>query len=466
MGINFSGIASGIDGNAIIESTIEAKKISQIPLQNKIAINDNESVAIDKLKEKLLTLTDILKRFSTINGTAVSKNIVSSDETKISGAVSGSASTGTISLRVDKLARAGRVTFDSQFPALDSLVAPSLVGTGTFSITLGSGPDAVTKDVTIDSTTTISGLARSISDAFPDKVSSTLVNVGTVSSPQYKLMVSSTNTGAEKGFLDIQASSEIIAEAVFNSSQITQAEDAEVFIEGVGAVTRPTNLISDILPGISFNIKETSAQMVSLRISADSDKTEGRLNDVVTAFNEILSFVATQSKITQSTGDKGSKNIYGDLARTRVDDQLITNIRGALRSVRGGENDVVKILGDIGIETTKEGVIAFKPDVFKKALSENVGQVETMLKQLADKFTSVTGIVNSYTTFDGLFAQGKKANQTENDSVARRLADMDANLERQTEYLRKLFSRLETTVGKLNSNASALTSLLPQQQRK
>ncbi len=461
-GINFSGIASGIDGNAIIESTIEAKKISQVPLQNKIAINENESSALDKLKEKLLTLTDVLKGFSTVNGTAVSKNIISSDESKVSGAVGGSASTGSLSLRVDQLARSGRVTFNSEFSSQDALVAPSLVEDGSFTITLGTGSEAITKDIAIDSTTTISGLARSISEAFPDKVTSNLVNIGTSESPLYKLMVSSTNTGVEKGTLDIQVSPNVLAEGVFDSSQVTQAQNAEVFIEGVGTVSRPSNLLNDILPGVSLNIKETSAQMISLRISADSDKTEGRLNDVVTAFNEILAFVAEQSKISQTQGEKGSTNTYGDLARTRVDDQLINTIRSSLRSIRGGEDDSISVLSDIGIETTKEGVLTFNADTFKKALSENVGQVQSMLSKLSDKFTSVTGVINSYTSFDGLFAQAKKSNQTENDSVADRLARMDANIERQTEYLRMLFSRLETTIGKLNANASALTSLLPQ----
>lgn len=461
-GINFSGIASGIDGNAIIESTIESRKISQIPLKNKISNNDVENTALDKLKEKLASLVDVLKGFSTIQGTAVSKNISSSDETKISGAVSGAATTGTVALKVNQLARSGRVSFDTTYPATDSLIAPSMASAGSVSVTLGSGTDAVTKVIAVDSTTTLSKLAQDISEAFPDKVSSSLVNVGTSSNPQYKLLVNSSDTGLEKGSLDIQVSSEITNEGVFTSQQIIQAQDAEVEVEGVGLIARPTNVINDILPGVSLEIKDVTSQPITLRISADSDKTEKRLTDVVTAFNEILAFVKTNSAITQTQGDSGTANTYGDLARTRVDDQLVNSIRNGLRSIKGGEGDTVKILADIGLETQKDGSIKLNTETFKKALSENSGQVQSMLSDLSDKFTSVTGIANSYSAFDGLLAQAKKSNQTETDNIAKRLADMDANLERQTEYLKKLFAKLEETVGKMNSNATALTSLSQQ----
>lgn len=461
-GINFSGIASGIDGNAIIESTIESRKISQIPLKNKISNNDVENTALDKLKEKLASLVDVLKGFSTIQGTAVSKNISSSDETKISGAVSGAATTGTVALKVNQLARSGRVSFDTTYPATDSLIAPSMASAGSVSVTLGSGTNAVTKVIAVDSTTTLSKLAQDISEAFPDKVSSSLVNVGTSSNPQYKLLVNSSDTGLEKGSLDIQVSSEITNEGVLTSQQIIQAQDAEVEVEGVGLISRPTNVINDILPGVSLEIKDVTSQPITLRISADSDKTEKRLTDVVTAFNEVLSFVKTNSAITQTQGDSGTANTYGDLARTRVDDQLVNSIRNGLRSIKGGEGDAVKILADIGLETQKDGSIKLNTETFKKALAENSGQVQSMLSDLSDKFTSVTGIANSYSAFDGLLAQAKKSNQTETDNIAKRLADMDANLERQTEYLKKLFAKLEETVGKMNSNATALSSLSQQ----
>lgn len=460
--INFSGIASGIDGNSIIESTIESKKIQQIPLQNKITNNEVETAAIDKLKEKLASLMDVLKGFSTIQGTAVSKNIVSSDESKISGAVSGSASTGTVSLKVNQLARSARVAFDATFSSIDSPIAPTLVGSGDISITLGTGDSAETKTISIDSTTTLSELAQKVSEQFPDKVSASLINVGSGASPQYKLMINSSNTGVEKGSLDIQVAPELTSQGILDSKQVIQARDCEVFVDGVGTISRPVNLINDILPGVSLDIKEASAQTITMRISADSDKTEKRLNDVVTAFNEILSFVKTQSQITPSKDGKGGANTYGDLAKTRVDDQLVVNIRNGLRSIKGGEGDGAKILADIGLKTEKDGTLSFDNKKFKEALAGDVTQVQSMLSDLSDKFTSVTGIVSAYTSFDGLLEQAKKSNQTENDSIQRRLADMDANLEKQREYLKILFSKLESTVGKLNSNSTALSSLSSQ----
>ena len=55
--VSFSGMASGIDTDALIEATLDAKRSQRIkPLEDKISEAEDESSAINTLKEKLLSL--------------------------------------------------------------------------------------------------------------------------------------------------------------------------------------------------------------------------------------------------------------------------------------------------------------------------------------------------------------------------------------------------------------------------
>ena len=51
--ISFSGLASGIDADAIIKSTTETKKLQLIPLQNTVAFNDQESEGLEEFLDAL-----------------------------------------------------------------------------------------------------------------------------------------------------------------------------------------------------------------------------------------------------------------------------------------------------------------------------------------------------------------------------------------------------------------------------
>lgn len=461
--VSFSGLASGIDGDAIIQATIDARRLTKVPLENRIAQNNAEASSLDKLREMVRTLESKLRQFATFSGGAISKSISSSNDNVISAAVSGLAVPGTISMTVQQMATSGRLTFDQGYPSSDSLIASSLAESATMNIKLGSGDSEETFQFEINSETTLSSLALSISEKMQGKASASLVNTGTQESPNFRLMISALDTGIERSSIAIELDSNLENEGILNSYQLLQAQDAIVNIQGIGVIQRGRNTINDLIPGVSFEIKEASSIPISLRVSNDSDKTAGRVKEFVEAYNEIIRFVRDENKITRVEDERGTRNEYGSLARTRVDTQLVNSLRGAISGTSLEQIGGVRMFADLGITTDRNsGELLFDEKVFEKAMNTNSGEVSTLLQKFGDTVASSDGIINSFVTFNGLFDQVRNSKRNMNDSITQRLEQIESGIERQREFLKKMFARLEETIGKLNSNAGAITGMISQ----
>lgn len=458
--VSFSGIASGIDGDAIIQATIDGRRLSKVPLENKVANNNAEVASLDKLKELVLNLEKKLREFASFSGGALSKTVVSSNENAVTAAVSANAVPGTLTFSVQQLASSARVTFDHTYSSIDELVAPGMTEKGTLSISLGSGASRETVEIEVDETTTVSSLALKVSEVMPGKVSASMVNVGTEDAPQYRLMLTTLETGLEKANLEISLDANLQSSGLLSGYQLSQAKDAIVHVDGIGTIQRGRNTINDIIPGVSLELKEETTAPVSIKISSDSSKTATRVSEFVEAYNEIVKFINQENKIQRVENGEQATNEYGSLSRTRVDNQLLNSLRGAISGTNLDQEGGVRIFADLGITTdNKTGELLFDKDVFEKAMAKNPNDVSNLLQSFGDKVASTGGIINNFTTYNGLFDQVKNSKKTLNDSITKRLEQIERSIEQQRDFLKKMFSRLEETIGQLNSNATALSGI-------
>ena len=80
--INFTGLASGIDSEALIKAISDvARKVKIAPLEKKIEKYDDENTKLEELKDLLTAIKDLTDEYRTVNGGALSKLANSSDET-------------------------------------------------------------------------------------------------------------------------------------------------------------------------------------------------------------------------------------------------------------------------------------------------------------------------------------------------------------------------------------------------
>ncbi len=460
-GISFSGIASGIDGDAIIKALIEGRRLASAPIEAKVKDNETENTALEEFNTKLLTLNDTLKDFLTLSGGSVSKTAQSSDENVLTATAGSGAVATTTSLTVQQIARTATASFSDIFTDLSAPIAPGLSADGSVDITVGTGAAAETVTVPVTATTTVNDFVAALNTASTgDKYRASVVNVGTTAAPQYKIIVSTTRTGAENGTLHIAPSAELSGLGVLQVGNIQQAEDAIINIDAIGTVSRSTNQISDLIPGVTLNLKAKSAGPIVVSVGTDGDKTAKRLGDMISAFNEVVQYANDNSKIERIQDEDGVSNKFGTLAKTTVDNRAVESLKSALRlSNSDVEGSSVRIFADLGVKTNQDGTLSLDQAKFSEAVAKDPVAVSNVLQKFADRVGATGGVISEYTKFQGTIDTAVKSNTSENDTMSDRLARLEANLEKQSENLKLTFSKLEERISQLNSNASALTSL-------
>ncbi len=463
--VTFSGIASGIDGEAIIKAITDARRVSLIPFQNKIAFNQEETTALEEVNKKLLALQDAVDEFRTFRGAAVKKSATSSNEDILEAVAGQQAIASNFDITVHSLAQAGLWTFDDRFADKNQPIAPNLAAPSQITILVGTGADQSTITVDVTNETTLSGIVDQINTNGSGKALATLVNVNTPQAPEYALMINSQEMGVSKGTLAVTVGQEIKDQGLFNSYTEQAAADSHINVVGLGDIIRSTNTIADLIQGLTLKLKTADPTTpVRVSVAPDTAKTKEKLQAVITAFNDLVRYSNENSLVEVKSKDNGeSENVYGSLAKTRVDNMAITSIRSALHTSSATTNSIYRIFADLGVDTDwRDGTIEFKEDEFDAAMAADPVAVDEMLNGFADKVgRGGSGVLAEFTKIgEGIVALATNANTNENKSLNEKIERVERIIASEEGRLKKMFAALERRIGQLNVQGNALTSVL------
>ncbi len=462
--ISFSGLASGINSDEIIKAILDTRRIPILSLENKLTFNRGESDALEELNTKLLALRDSLEGFLTRSGGAIGRLATSTNNDAIGAVASNSALATSTTINVTSIAKSATFSFNDRFSATNTPIAPGLSAPTQFTVTVGTGTDAKSYSVDVTNETTLADLTTALNEAADDDIVASIVNVSGTSTPEYALLINGRDTGEAKGTLAVNPGVELQGLGLFGSYSEVQASDAIFTVTGLGEVRRSSNTIGDLIPGVTLELKQENVGPVTISVGNDVEKTSENVGAFIAALNEVISFSREKSKveIVRDEENNTSKAEYDVLARTRTDDLAVDSIRFAMQGTAStAPATEERILADIGIKTDwHDGSIIFDAEEFKKSLAADPDSVAEILTTFADKLGTATGVIEKYTQFDGLIDVALKGNTDDNASLTEQIARIERGITAEEERLRGVFTRLETTVGRLNSQASALTSIL------
>lgn len=329
----------------------------------------------------------------------------------------------------------------------------------TVTIDIGTGGNQESVSIELSSTTTLSEFASSF-NAQSESATASVANVGTSSSPSYALIIKAENTGVDEGSISVSVGTAVTdsGAGAFNTTTLEQAQDAEFSLGGVsGTITRSSNTVTDLIDGVTVNLQSTGTAAVNVGI--DTDTTTSSLKDFVEAYNEIVQFVSENDAVTSQNGPDGVENIFGSLASTQVDDNVLSSLRGAFASasISGGQ---VSILADLGITTNRDGTLDFDEDEFREVLVNEPDSIDTLLKNLADNLGNTGGLIDQYTRFNGLIDSTVDSQSDLISKYNEEIGQTENRLRSKEESLNSRFARLEGLIGRLQNQQSSLTSIL------
>jgi flagellar hook-associated protein 2 len=250
--------------------------------------------------------------------------------------------------------------------------APTLTGSGSShsisNITPGvTAVNAATTTTISVTTDTPAGIVSAINDANTG-VTATLVDTGTGSN-NYRIILAGES--GSNGIFTLTSTPDIGFHDVANSLQ--SAQDAIIEYDGL-RITRSSNIVSDVIEGVTFNLNSISASNVSLNITNDRTTLKTNIQDMVTTYNDLLGLLDNFTAIDSDADMAGSLSEDGSLVRA---------LRDKLRSLVFGESSTpsgsITALRDIGVSVDKSGTIIFTEADYDAVVTNSYDNIVTML---------------------------------------------------------------------------------------
>lgn len=450
--VQFGGLITGLDTNALISGLVKAE-------QGPINILQNQKAALQVQQGVYTTLIGSLGGLkSTAQSLSLAtdfdkKTAASSDDAVLTASADSTALTGYNTVIVDTLAKAQSIKSVSFTGASDS------IGTGTLTIHVG----ATSTDVTIDSSNnTLTGLKSAINSSGA-AVTASVVNAGTSASPDYRLLVQSKETGTANA-VTITGTLSGGTDPFAGGGTIVQAAADAVFSVNGLALSRSSNTISDVIPGVTFvllkegnhnGVVESTDTSANVTVSADSAAIKSAISQFVDSYNAVNKIVIDQFTLDPDTKRQGA--LAGDAALRGVSSQLRNQLSQA-----GGNGAGFKYLSDIGVNFQKDGSLTVDDGKLTNALATDPTGVSNLFALVQNGIGKrIPDTVDNFiSSFNGSLAFRQNGIQADIDRIDQKVASEQQRINALQDRLTKQFSDLEQVVSQLKSQNDYLVQHL------
>ena len=237
----------------------------------------------------------------------------------------------------------------------------------TISGKLHDGTAVTATDFAITSSTTVGDLLTQINSTFGN-VTASLTSDGKIQvvdnatgTSQLSVNLSATITDPNGGVLDFGSFGQVGAVKKF---VLQQGEDAAFTLDGMN-MTSTTNTVTGTIPGVTLNLLAQDANTtVTLNVGSDTKGIEDKVNALLTAYNNTVSFINTQMTYNEDAKTTGGP-LFGDNTLKSIKQQLQNSILNPVGT------SSIKYLSDVGIKIGKDNKLTLDTSKFESVLATN-----------------------------------------------------------------------------------------------
>ena len=450
-GINFSGLASGIDTKSVIEALLAVERKPLAALQTKRTSYEKQKTLFGDFESKLGKLKTAADALKTA-GKFLEFKATPEKEDYFTATASSGATSGSYDIRVLDLAKAKVATSAGQADK-----GTSTYGSGTLYITVGS----TTKQITFDGSETLQDVAARInevgtSSGAGELVQATVLDTGNGTN-RYQLVLTAKTSGLDGAFTLNTTELDTGLKTLFDGfTTSTTASDAHITIDGVD-VYRSKNQIDDAIAGVTLNLKAKSPGAVDTKLTITTDTTAvaKKVKDLVDAYNDVVAFVKGQNE--QDSKGNAKNPLFGD--------STLSTIRGSLRTVVGTTFDTgnpsYSMLAQMGVTSDRDGKLTFDETKFSAAVVKGETAVRSLFSDTTKGIANaLSSRIESYTSsVDGIILARKQGFDRLVKNVDDQIAQGERRLGNYELQLKNKFSAMESMLSRLQSQGSALGSI-------
>jgi flagellar hook-associated protein 2 len=276
---------------------------------------------------------------------------------------------------------------------------------------------------------------------------------------------------------------------------LTEAGDAVVSVDGID-VTRPSNTIDDVLPGVTLNLKAPSDTPVTLTVSHDVEGIKKQVMDLVGAYNRTITQIDVLTRKDPQVIEDASYLSDDEKKKAQEDMGLLMGEISLMQLKNSMQNIMMnpyptslgrdmRLLAQIGISTDARAPGALTLDKTKlrgyleideAKLTAAIGQHPEAVKQLFGNDTTGGLVVNSgaaysldtllrpYVQPSGIYPQRVTDLDAQIASNSRSIDDYKSKLDDYLADLKRKYGQMQSSLDALQKNSQSLENFNKQGQ--
>lgn len=429
----------GIDTTSIQQALVTAAQAPVTLLQSQQAVLTQQQTAWRQVNSSVLALGTAANAFD--DSTISQNRTASSDNTSVLTATADPGQgLGNYAITVKAVAQQHQM-ISGGYAASDAVL-----GTGTISIQVGP---ASFSPITIDKTNnTLSGVAAAINKANVG-ITASVVDAGDAAgNSRYRLLIES-NTSGTAG--KVQASFNLNGAAPA-MTDLVAAQDAHLQLGSGSAavdVYSSSNTITNVVPGVTLQLKGTSDTPVNVSLSQDTTALSSAIKGLLSSYNSLNSQFTSNFAYDSTTNTAGT--LFGNTTLIGLQQSVNSQVTGS-RNVGGTYSN----LTDIGITLDASGNLSItNQTAFQKALTNSPTDVMKLFKDPTSGIaTQLKTMVSSYTDASSGILSQQDTSLTNNYNELQKQIDDDNKLatDEQTR-ISDMFTQLQASLATLKSTS-------------
>lgn len=321
-----------------------AVAIASLPLDTDEAALTTLNTSQTDLQGLDTVFTTLQQSIQSLQSTATSGLLsAATSDSAVSATVGAGASAGTYTISVDNLGAYSTALSDAGSTPVNDPTSQGISSDTTLTLSVGS------VDTTITSASdSLQDLATAINSQAGDQVQATIVNVGSGSSPDYRLSLQAVNLSTDAIDLTDSSGNDLI-------STSTPGLPASYQVDGVATPVPSDSRSVTISPGLTVNLQSQSASGDSTTITV-SDNFAG----LASAFSSFAgSYNAAVDALSQYHGQNGGALEGSDVV------QALTDVLNQLGTYNNGSP--AQSLANFGVTLDENGQLSVDTSAFTAA---------------------------------------------------------------------------------------------------
>ncbi len=479
------GIGSGLDTATMLTQMKAAEQTRLNPYTKLKNGYENKISAWGKISSALSSLQTTIKKLS---GEAFNTLTVS-DNKAFKATATSDADADSHSVIVSQLATGHKLKTAAQ-KSNETQLGEQNGGSRILTITQKNGKEI---EITLkDDETSLEQIAKKINREDGD-VRASVQRTGS----EYVLVLNSRTTGTE-GEMSVKVLGDDKLGNILNTSEggqrvegdnpeglgvndkmiaIANAQDAELTVDGI-KYTRSSNSISDIIAGVTLNLKSVSENGAAEQLTLNVDNTaiKTTLQEFVKQYNALLTQTSASSKYVP----KDTSGLTDDEVATTSTENgalmgdgtlrgLVGELRSAVNGAYGEDGAHYKSLASLGIKVdAATGQMTLDEKKLDKAIEDSPEEISRIFKDRGDNEGLATALNEIVTTYigdkenkkDGLIKGMTDSLDEQVKLVKEQIDKTQKIIDAQVERYRVQFQNLDSTMSQLNNLNNQLTAVL------